>query len=166
MNIRLKALCAASLLIIPGSSFAADAYAVALGASFKQVAMTTKITSTHEGTVSIPAIVFNADGTSIHSTFLGDVVADVVLSGSTTPGDATYSDNHELTIVEDRNVLSSISVAAAAGKHAVASATANGKGASAANSGASGLSMAVLSAETTPKGAGNSFTSAVNASNQ
>lgn len=165
MITKLTTLCAAAALLIPASAFAQDAIAVALGASFEQVTVvsTTSSTGAHTGTVVIPSQDFSATGTST-GPFWPYPVSNVVLNGATDGANATYSGTSSSSgaTTSTENVLASISVAAAFGEHAVASAGANRHGTTGANSGSSMTRGKVLAASTSVGGgASGSFTSQV-----
>ena len=171
MSKKIKLLCTAVAMLLPVSAFAADqAIAVALGAAFKPVDITTATSfTTPNTTVSIPSQQLANGAGSITlpngfpfyggaiqlTTVTGEVPSqDVTVAGGTYAGSTTTTEMK----------LHSISVAAAAGTHAVASATANANGASGANSGSSMADNATLTAETAPAGwwgQGDSFTSQV-----
>lgn len=148
-------------MLLPASAFAQDAIAVALGAAFMPVEVTTTSNWTAADVdVYIPAVGTTGTG-SVSIPFVGTIPITNV-TGTTTGQTVTISGATGSSTTTTQNIeLVSISVAAAAGQHAAASATANAKGATGANSGASMRDIAVLRAETNPVGGGQSFTSQV-----
>jgi len=156
MTYKLTALSAVAALLIPASVLAQDAVAVAMGASFTTVSMTDTFT-TDDVDITIPGQDLQ-DGTgSITIPYVGSFPLTNVTGHTddqvvTVPGQDT-------TITTDERVLSSISVAAASGDYAVASATANAA-ATGANSGASMVPGTTLVATTEPT-RGGAFSSTV-----
>lgn len=144
MKLSLKALCAAAVLVAPGAA-SAEAVAVALGASFKQVDITTQVNGSFEGTVDIPALVVTGNTNPFTIPFVGPV--SIGVTGETAADQGTVSGSYESTTTSSSNELASISVAAAAGRNAVASAVANRHGSTGANSGASDSRSVRIAAE-------------------
>lgn len=144
---KIKALIAVAALVAPGVA-SADAVAVALGASFQQVEVTTEYSGSFEGTaagnVTIPGGVYSGETgeTLWHDHDFSVTIPDQDVAVSL-PVEGTYSGS----VTTSRNELASISVAAAAGRNAVASAVANRHGSTGANSGASDSRSVRLSAE-------------------
>lgn len=156
MNYKVKALCAAAVLALPGASYAADeAMAVALSAAMQPVYVVGEYPITVTGEVEIPAL--EVDG----HTVLGPWQI-LPLDGETVPDTVQVTSTGMLHLNEyDGNRLSSISVAAAAGRTAAASAAANNNGSTAANSGATMIWDATVNASSHSWG-GEAYTSRVN----
>lgn len=144
---KIKALIAVAALVAPGVA-SADAVAVALGASFQQVEVTTEysgsFSGTAEGDVVIPGYVFSGD---TDHTFAHDHDFTVTIPEQTVTATLPVTGTIDGSVTTSRNELASISVAAAAGRNAVASAVANRHGSTGANSGASDSRSVRLSAE-------------------
>lgn len=159
MRSNIKVLAFAVVGFAPVVAFAdpvsQDAVAVALGASFEPVTMVNTVSLDGlTGTVEIPAL--NVSGQTT-----GYWHGGIPVRGSTTPSQAGVTfENVPGTAQTTTMELTSISVAAAAGTHAVASAVSDSNGRTAANSGASIDSDARLSAETEST-RGNSYASEV-----
>lgn len=152
MKMNVKVLAIAATGLIPAGAFAQEngqsAVAVALGASFQPVEMTNSVTLDDlSGTVVIPAL--DVAGRN-------NVWPYLPVSGSTTEttADVTF-DNVPATETSTSMQLTSVSVAAAAGNQAVASAVSNSNGRTGANSGASMDAGARLSAEVETTRGGN-----------
>lgn len=150
MNV-LKVIAAAAFTLAPAVA-SADAIAVAMGAQFQHVQRTTTFTTSHEGTITIPELAVNSSG-QISFTVLGRTVDIPVnnLVGSTTAAEGTYNGSTTHSVKATRAELTSVSVAAAAGRSAVASASTNAWGSTTANAGASDARGATLTASGTSR---------------
>lgn len=151
MNV-LKVIAAAAFTLAPAVA-SADAIAVAMGAQFQHVQRTTTFTTTHEGAITIPELTVESNGNvGVDLGWLGTYDVSVTgLMGSTEPAEGTYSGSTTHSITATRAELTSVSVAAAAGRSAVASASTNAWGSTTANAGASDARGASLTASGTSR---------------
>ena len=149
----------AGVFVLTPAVVSADAIAVAMGAQFQHTAYTLTFDATHSGSVEIPAQ--SVSGNIYSPGYIFNPVVTGTFSGTTQGATATYGGESHVEYTVVRPELTSISIAAAAGRSAVASAATNARGSTTANAGASEARGAVLNASSESDRRG-SYSSEVN----